>query len=78
MSEILIDLPALQQEIAMLRDKIKELEKLCADLIIQATCAGEKGAREMAEMMSMIGVAGHHLSSRGVEQIMQLWREGRK
>lgn len=78
------DVARLREEIAMLRDKIKELEKLGADLIIQATCAEEKGAR------SGILATWRWISNQGTKQcvcescettftkyIMQLWREGR-
>lgn len=67
----------LREENKRLQEKIKEMEKLCADRIIQATYAKEEGAMELAaicEEVCRVDVR-KYISS---ERLMQLWREGKK
>ncbi len=64
-------------EIERLKAKMVELEKFGADTIVQATCAEERGAREMAaicEEVCRVDVR-NYISA---ERLMQLWREGKK
>ena len=78
------DLSGLREENERLRDKIKELEKLASDLIIQATCAEEKGAGSMLEhVITPLKIYAtpdrqETWANNYKDVTMQLWREGRK
>lgn len=50
-----------------------EFEKLTSDLIAQAACAREQGARRLAEYL--VHKSEYPCSS--VDDLMQLWRDGR-
>ena len=57
--------------------KVGEVEESGADTTVQATCAEERGAREMAaicEEVCRVDVR-NYISA---ERLMQLWREGKK
>jgi len=64
---------ALHENIKKRDAKIVELEKLTSDLIAQAACAMEQGARRLAEYL--VHKTEYPCSS--VEDLMQLWRERR-
>lgn len=64
---------ALHENIKKRDAKIAEFERLTSDLIAQAACAREQGARRLAEYL--VHQSEYPCSS--VDDLMQLWRDGR-
>lgn len=73
---ILADNKRLREENERLKDKVKELEKFSADMIVQATCARERGAAEMLEFIDSRKCEAWR-SNEAILERFKVWREGR-